>query len=93
MGRKRRTFEAIPPPPPRPEENCPVSLGCNGLLWEDRCGITPLTKIAMYVWAEMGCNERTFEEFPSPPLNKISMSEWAAMGCNWRTFEELQPST
>ena len=73
-----------------PDWNCHVRVGCNGLQWEDFSGITPppATEIAMYEWAAMCCNGRTFQKLPP------DCSCHVRVGCNglqWEDFSEITP--
>ena len=64
MGCEKRIFEALPPAPKKFAQYVWAAMVFKG----DRCGITPPTKITMYVGAAMGCSEKTFEEL-SPDQN------------------------
>ena len=72
-----------------PEWNCHVRVGWNGLQWQEFSGITPppLTANAMWEWAAMCCNERTFQELP-PGLKLPCKSgmQWAAMAGLFRNY-------
>ena len=59
-------------------------MGCNGTVFEE----LPLTKIAMYERAAMGCNGKNYSLTPPPPKKK-SLKESAAICDNGRVFEEF----
>ena len=62
-------------------------MGCNGLQWDEFCGITPPPqKNDLKERAAICGNGKLFGELP---LIKIATYECAAMDCNEKNFEEL----
>ena len=83
----RGLFRNYPPPPP--DWNCHVRVGCNELQWEEFSEITPLD------WnchVRVGCNELQWEDFSG-----ITPPDWnchVRVGCNelqWEEFSEITP--